>query len=355
MTPKYTDNILHSWEKKYNFLSKLPLFGLYKNFYTYFSHSHYANGMCDHYIPDTFEHATDILPVCRVIETILKNFNYLINLYDSVNIETFCKYLSYFSYEILKNNRSYTNVKELYEILKYSTETYILNGNCNITNFEIDKEAFDKKKNIFFHSEILHWIKNKHEFSSNYSSEYNQYFQECAKKYKEIISDEDCKYNQYCKEELENFQKHFNETKKYLKENEIDISEDDIELPEKTKCASQDMSILIPEQRSQSLHSSQDVYSNGGQHRGQNLLRDNSNQNTGINSGVSLGIMGGIIPLSLIFYKYTPFGPWLHSKIARRKKKIHLEEKINQIYLDTSENENINSYNDMYNIQYNSM
>ncbi|SBS82066.1 PIR Superfamily Protein [Plasmodium ovale curtisi] len=354
MTSKFADHILHSWGENYSFLTQLPLYGFYKNFYTYFSYSH-SNGMCDHYIPYTYKHATDILPVCRIIETILKNFSYFEKLYGSVKIETFCKYLSYFSYEILKNNSSYINVKELYEILKYSSKNYVLHDNCNITNFEIDKEAFDKKKNIFFHSEILNSIKNKSNFSNYDSSEYNKYFQECANTYKEIISDEDCKYNQYCKEELEIFQKQFNETKKYLKENKIDISEDDIELPEKTKCASQDGSFHLPEQQSQSLGSSQDLFSNGEQHRGQNLLRDNSNQNTGINSGVSLGIMGGIIPLSLIFYKYTPFGPWLHSKIARGKKKIDLEEKINQIYLDTSENENINSYNDMYNIQYNSM
>lgn len=258
--------------------------------------------MCDHYIPYTYKHATDILPVCRIIETILKNFSYFKKLYDSVKIETFCKYLSYFSYEILKNNRSYTNVNELYEILNDASGSYGL-YNCNIKNFEIDKEAFDKKKNIFFHSEILHSIKNKSNFSNYDSSEYNEYFQESAKTYAEITNDEECKYFQYCKNELENFYKNFKETKECLKENEINISEDGIELPEKTKCAIQDVSIHLPEQRSQSLGSSQDLFSNGEQHRRQNLLRDNSNKNTGINSGVSLGIMGGIIPLSLIFYK----------------------------------------------------
>ncbi|SBT73301.1 PIR protein [Plasmodium ovale] len=338
----------------YRFLSELPLYGLYENFYFHFSSDTHGSVTCDFYIPGTYENAVDILPLCRKIDKILQDHKYLDSTYDSVNIEKLCKYISYFSYEMLKNNSSYANDNILYEILKYSKSSYGLPDNCNITNFKIDKESFDKKKNIFFHSEILHWIKNKHKFSSNYSSEYNKYLQESADTYVKITNDEGCKYFQHCKNELQNFYKNFKGAKEYLMGKSIMITVDDIELPEKTKCSTQDVGVYSSGHRSQSLGSGEGVFPDGGRHHGQ-ILRDNSNQDTGINSGVPLGIMGGTALLSLIFYKYTPLGPWLHSKIARGGEKMHLEEKINEIYLDTSENENINSYNDMYNIQYNSM
>ncbi|SBT02780.1 unspecified product, partial [Plasmodium ovale curtisi] len=51
---------------------------------------------------------------------------------------------------------------------------------------------------------------------------------------------------------------------------------------------------------------------------------------------------------------FTPLGSSLHNKIWMTKKNFNLEDKSDKLKLEASDNENMDLYNSMYNIQYHS-
>ncbi|SBS91124.1 PIR Superfamily Protein, partial [Plasmodium ovale curtisi] len=75
---------------------------------------------------------------------------------------------------------------------------------------------------------------------------------------------------------------------------------------------------------------------------------------TNVNAGIVSGTLFGTLLLSLFFWKFTPLGSRIQHKIWSTKNNYNIENKTDEIILDTSDNEDIYSYNNEYHIQYNS-
>ncbi|SBS99751.1 PIR Superfamily Protein [Plasmodium ovale curtisi] len=347
-----TDSFFRDWETSHMYLLNLPLYRIYRHFNIYYNIKKKENAVCNHYIEGNLSHANDTLSICRGIELILEKNNYRMSFNNSVTLNKYCEYTSYFLYDKLINSSTYIHVKQLYEALKHAQKVYgVDDKTCDIINFDIDKEKFEKKKELYFHSEILHWIKwhsshNLGEFL------YNTYFSECANSYREITNDQECKYIPSCEKELRIFQEKFNETKEFLKGKSIHIKEDDIQLHEKHKCLSEKEKVKTAGKESQGFPSLAEIAIIRGDSNTETFSVDGSNPITDKTLGIALGIIPGIFLLFLIVYKFTPFGFIFRGKIRKTKEKINEEFKNDELITNTPEYENINLYNDMYNIQY---
>ncbi|SBT78566.1 Plasmodium vivax Vir protein, putative [Plasmodium ovale] len=72
--------------------------------------------------------------------------------------------------------------------------------------------------------------------------------------------------------------------------------------------------------------------------------------------GTALGPSFGTLFTFLFLYKFTPFGQWIHSKIGIRKgTHSNLYEDHDQSFLNSSDNEDINSDYNQYGISYDSI
>ncbi|SBT52298.1 PIR Superfamily Protein [Plasmodium ovale wallikeri] len=347
MAVEITDSFFRDWDTSHKYLLNLPLYRIYRHFYIYYSIKKKENAVCDRYIESNLSHAGDTLSICRGIELILEKRNYRLSFNNSVTLNKYCEYTSYFLYDKLKNSSTYIHVKELYEALKHVQKEYGLSDEtCNIINFDIDKEKLERKKELYFHSEILHWIK-WHSAHNLDESLYNTYFSECANSYREITNDQECKYFPSCEKELQIFKEKFNETKEFLKGKSINIREDNIQLHEKHKCLSEKEKVKPEEKEPEGFPSHAESATIGGDSNTEAFSVDGSNPMTDKTLGIVLGIISGIFLLFLIVYKFTPFGFFFRGKIRKTKEKINAEFKNDELVINTPEYENINLYNDI--------
>ncbi|SBT55303.1 PIR Superfamily Protein [Plasmodium ovale wallikeri] len=354
MSTSALDPILQKLDNEYPILRGLPLFRIYNKIDSY-SMRKPKDSICSHHINKSFSHSDSILSVCENVENIFINSNSILALFPEVNINKYCKHLNFYIYEKIKNITTENNYEEFYKALNEANIKYILNhDNCNITNFKNNEEGYNKKKELFFRSEILQWIKIKYDKTFSGDETFcNNYLKDCAKFYNENIKNEYCKLAKLHGNEIKSFLTNFRETKKFLGDKRVNITIDDTHLPQESICAP-DPEIKLSEQESNSLTSDESMISSSGHSNTEVSPVDSANSDTDKTLEILLSISTGIVLVFPILYKFTPFGTWLHNRLRANKGKIDLEAKTEEFNIDNFENEDITSYSDIYNINYHS-
>ncbi|SBT02910.1 PIR protein [Plasmodium ovale] len=354
MSTRTTDPILQELQIKYPILSRLPLFRIYNLFYNY-SIRPAVNSICSSYIKKYYENLSDTLSTCEKIENIIVYTKSIVSNFPLINIDKYCEHLSYFIYEKIKNITTKNNYEEFYKALNDANIRYKLKEkNCNITNFKNNEEGYDKKKELFFRSEILQWIKIKYgEMFSGDEAFCNKYFQDCVNFYNNNIKNEYCKLAKLHDNEIKSFLKNFRETKEFLKDKRVNITIDDTYLPQESIC-SPDPEIKLSEQEPNSLTSDSSMISSTGHSNAETTPIGSPNSNTDKTLEILISAASGIVLVFPILYKFTPFGTWLHNRLRTNKGKVDLEAKTEEFDIDNFENEDITSYSDIYNINYHS-
>ncbi|SBT83707.1 PIR protein [Plasmodium ovale] len=339
----------------YPSLMNLPIKRIYRKFNEYYSYEKYVNTPCNSFLEEFFPHKDDVISVCLKIDQILKKSNTDIIYYKTFTINKYCKYLSYFLYDKIMNSNKYNNIHVLYDTLNKIKKIYGLNDNCNIINFSIDKEQFDKKKALYLHGEILNWIKdNSATYDSSDSQIFSKYFSECVNTYSRIAQNNYCKEFKNYEEELDHFLRNFKEAKNILEEKKIIISGENIKILEKPTCTSEDGSVPPAHETDVVPHTDDGIPSIAISSDVQTDQMESTDAGTDITSGLVFSSLAGMILFSFIFYKFTPFGTWLHRKIGSINKNFNLDVKNNEFIEDTFDNENINIYDDTYHMKYHS-
>ncbi|SBT55408.1 PIR Superfamily Protein [Plasmodium ovale wallikeri] len=345
------DSFFNGWQKKYPPFMNLPLRMIYHKFSLYYNHVTVGSSLCNNYIEDSHPERNIILPLCHKANSVLKRLKTLTA--RELDITKLCEYLSYFLYDKIKNSTSNSNVEEFYQILNQIKKSYDLNDDkCELKNYKMDMLVFKNKKNLYIYSDILNWIKKKSVFNTFYSSYYNNYLDECVKSYKEAANANNCKYFQHFKGELECFLNNFNDTKNFLKQKGITISEA-AENIEKYTCPSEADSAFTPKVFTGSEDGTpvQDI---NGPPDVEVHSMSTPNNGKGITAGIASSMITGMSLIFFFLYKFTHIPSWLHHKIRRIKKESDLEGKSDEFILHTSENESMNLYKDEYNLNYNS-
>ncbi|SBS91775.1 PIR protein [Plasmodium ovale] len=356
MPNSITDPILSKWNEQYKSLMRLPLFRIYITFTKFYTFKRNVSNICSTYIAEeSSSYSNNMQDVCQAFNKMIENRNNMVNQANSVSINEYCVYLSYFLYDKIKNSFSSSNVQKFYEALNDTKAQYDLNDDkCTILKFNINEECFNKKKELFFRSDILLWIEKEYNnlFVGNYDF-FNQYIPECANFYNGIILGDFCKNRTLYEPELKKFYDAFNKTKDFLKGKGV-TSVDNITLIEKPECLSEvgnsilsEKELLVPKADHQMVDISDQLSDSF-------VPKNSSNIGTHTSEGIILGITFGTFLLFLSFYKFTPFGTWLHDKIRKKKKKYNLADKNSELLLDGSDNEDIKLYSELYPIRYNS-
>ncbi|SBT55995.1 PIR Superfamily Protein [Plasmodium ovale wallikeri] len=316
------------------------LYRIYKNFSEIYDYNKNENSVCNSYIEENSEPFGNIHNVCKNIDNIFKNIfstNYRLD-----TVDKYCEYLSYFIHDKIKNFPTTNNFDKLYEALIAAKDNHNFeNDNCDIINFYSKKGEFDKMKELYFRSEILQEIKNNYaKISVDDVSFYKTYISESANFYNEKVMPNFCNYDEYYKKILKKFSHNFDETKNFLKGNRIEISDVNAlsaiptcELGEKDATLAQEGS-SGPHGLGQDVHNpgiqSPDMETSGTPEHGKNNI-----------AGIVSGILIGISSLFFTIYKKT-------------KEKFNIEVKSDEFLLEASDNESMDLYNSMYNIQYHS-
>ncbi|SBS91782.1 PIR Superfamily Protein [Plasmodium ovale curtisi] len=355
MDANIKDSFFQKLGNSEEFLMNFDLYGIYKKFSQIYDYDKHVDSICNYYMQGNYESIGDIISVCQKIDRILKSSISYVSSDTTYTVNKYCEYLSYFLYEKIEKFSSNNNFFELYNTLNDARALYEFNSNnCNIINFHGKNGKFDKMKELYFRNEILQEIKNK--YDRNFIDEKKfckEYLLESADLYNEIMNNNFCKYDKYYREILNKFSTNFEETKNFLKRNGIEISDVNV-LSTIPICESEEKNAPLAEALVSGLHGQQQVMDNPGK-----VTTDgtpSSTPDTGKNSipGVVSGILIGTCSLFFIIYKFTPLGSSLHNKIWMTKKKFNLEDKSNELILEAADNESMDLYNSMYNIQYHS-
>ncbi|SBT83740.1 PIR protein [Plasmodium ovale] len=346
------DHFFDKWHERYDFLMNLPLYITYSEFSSNYSYIPNGRDFCFHSIRENTPHYGKILPVCHGVESTLKQLYSKISKELDDNCKLF-EHISYLFYDKLKNISSSDNFKKLYETLEVVKSLNSLPSECQFTNFTVGEKAFNKKKKIYFNSEILYWIKKKSLYSDFYIEKYDKLFDDCINDYNEIINGDYCEYVEHYEPVLDKFSNNFEETKFSLTGTQLKISTQDIKLKPKPSCAKNDMSNIPGETEPLPEHGDLQSLNTDEQFNSDTLPVQIPNNEKGKTIGILLGILFGIFLLFIFVYKFTPFGLWLYHKIKTHER-IDLEDKNDDLIFNTYGNENINSYKEIYNITYQS-
>ncbi|SBT57081.1 PIR Superfamily Protein [Plasmodium ovale wallikeri] len=346
------DPFFNGWQQKYPPFMNLPLRVIYHKFSLYYNHKTLRSTLCNNYIDGSHPEHNIIIPLCHKVNLILENLRTLT--VHELDVSKLCEHLSYFLYDKIKNSTSNSNVEELYQILNQIKKSYDLNDDkCELKNYNMDIFAFKNKKNLFMYSDILNWIKNKSVFSTFYSSYYNKLLDDSVKSYTEAVNDNNCKYFEHYKEELQCLINNFNDTKKFLEENAITISAKDVKNIEQFTCQSEADSALTLKVYTGS-EDGKEVQDINGPPDVEAHSMSTPNNGKGITAGIASSMITGMSLIFFFLYKFTHIPSWLHHKIRRIKKESDLEGKSDEFILHTSENESMNLHKDEYNVNYNS-
>ncbi|SBT73603.1 PIR protein [Plasmodium ovale] len=354
MSKRTTDPILQELERKYPILSGLPLFRIDNNFYTY-SIRPAVNSICRSYIKNDYENLSDTLSTCEKIENIIVYTNSIVSNFPLINIDKYCEHLSYFIYEKIKNITTKNNYAEFYKALNEANKKYISNhDNCDITNFKNNEEVYNKKKELFFRSEILRWIKIKYDKTFSGDETFcNNYFKDCALFYNENIKNEYCKLAKFHDKEIKSFLNNFKETKQFLEDKGVNISIDVAHLPQESACELE-LRTELEERKPGSLASDKNIISLAELPNAETTPIASLNSDKDKTLEILLSVSAAIFLVFPILYKFTPFGTWIHNRIEMNKGNFDLDAKNEELNIDNFENENLISYDDMYNINYHS-
>ncbi|SBT55990.1 PIR Superfamily Protein [Plasmodium ovale wallikeri] len=356
MSNSITDPILSKWKEQYHSLMRLPLFRIYINFTKYYTFKRNVNNICSTSIAEeSSPYSNNMQDVCQAFNKMIETRNSMVNRANYVSINEYCIYLSYFSYDKIKNSFSSSNFQKFYKALNDTKAQYDLNDDkCTILKFNINEESFNKKKELFFRSDILRWIEK--EYNNLFINDYhflNQYISECEDFYNGIIQNDFCKNGTLYEPELKQFYEAFNKTKDFLKGKAV-ISVENIKLIEKPECLSEVRNSILPEKDLLVPKADHQMVDISDQPSEVSVPMNPSNIGTHTSEGIILGITFGTFLLILSFYKFTPFGTWLHDKIRKKKSIYGLTDKNSELLLDGSDNEDTNLYSELYPITYHS-
>ncbi|SBT02781.1 PIR Superfamily Protein [Plasmodium ovale curtisi] len=348
------DNFFHNWYQRYDELMGLPLYLTYSQFSSYYSITRTQGDFCEYYIQKGIPHFGEIRRVCSTVEGIL---NHLYSeSYEELDDE--CKpfeYVSYFLYDKIKNIATSTNLQLLYGALDSLLIKNLMGKNCDIIKFGNNNDEFDKRKELYFRGEILQWIKLKYKAKFIFNHHFcKDYLNECSRFYNENIKDNYCKEFEHYAKELGSFANNFNETLTFLKEEQVNIDEKEIDLPIKSKCPPEVHTAKLAPQEPNLANDGQSVEQDSASFQTWSVTLDSPNSDTNVTAASVSGTLIGISLLSLFFWKFTPLGSRIQHKIWGIKNNHNLENKTNENIIDTYDNEDIYSYNNEYNIQYHS-
>ncbi|KMZ77306.1 hypothetical protein PVIIG_06403 [Plasmodium vivax India VII] len=169
---------------------------------------------------------------------------------SSINITKRCDYLAYWIYNNITKSEPCDNHEQFYERLNDLKKKYDNFHNiCNLKNFKIGNEEFDKKKKLYLLGEMLNLIKEEYDnISKLLNPSYKQYFEECANIYNDILTQDKCIINKNYKSELTEFKKNFVAAKSFLNEKGLSITNDLITHDESI-CQEQSQAVQIEEER----------------------------------------------------------------------------------------------------------
>ncbi|SBT74145.1 PIR protein [Plasmodium ovale] len=333
------------FKKLQNFFMNLPLYHTYRDFSLLLGTVQKQHSICHHYLESSSENYSAILPICLTVEQILGNIQ-VKSQHEISDVYNPCKFLSYLLYDKVKNISNENNFDDLYDAIDTMIFEPLNKKNCEIIKF--NKEEFDKKKELYYRGETLYWFKKNYE-NCNFGnvSTCSNYIRECEDFYNKNIETKDCTKLKHYKSELKYFIQNFNETKNILQRNGIEISDKNIPLFEESMCQSESKSTELEQKPIVHLGGDQQELYHSGSFTDQTLNLEDYDVGTNNSAGIVLGTMTGIFLLFFIPYKFTPFGAWL-------KNKFNLEHKTNEFSLNNSANENVDLYNEIYNIKYSS-
>ncbi|KMZ96106.1 hypothetical protein PVNG_05874 [Plasmodium vivax North Korean] len=230
------DDFFEELEDKYPFLWGFPLSNIYELFILSAKTEKSFQAHCNDLSKS--DSTCDLRHICTSVATLLLRLKDKFE--QGERVSTFdkqCEYLNYWIYYNIKDSLECNNISKFYERIKGIKPSLTPSGHtCDIHDFKIAKEEFLTKKTLFFHSEILDWIKTGYIVNDQEKDDYNKYLEEIFNIYKEIICKADSMLKENCSKELTKFREIFNETLDSLKRKNISITQADIPLQNELLC-----------------------------------------------------------------------------------------------------------------------
>ncbi|SBS90238.1 PIR Superfamily Protein [Plasmodium ovale curtisi] len=352
------DPYFHNWDTKYPLLTYSGLYKLYKVFFSNYYDTDSSIYACNNYLDKHVSEQNNLRIVCLNVERALKHLNSNINAYGLENIDKACEYMKYWIFDKIRNINTSTNIiQNLYSTLEIAKESnHIYNSNCNLEISDVDKVEFEKKKHLYYHREILQWIKKN--YGTNYveNPSYEKYLHDCAIKYREILGNIDCKKFESYKQELTDFKDTFEDTKKFLLGKNKISKKNDFELSKIPTCPSIPADTGLENATSRELHTAQTMDPGVTHSEDSDSPTDDPSTDNGITGGIVSSVTFGMIFLFFISYKFTPFGQKLHQLKGIPKKLFNkAEDESHELSLERGDSDYIELNSDMYNMQYHSI
>ncbi|CAG9485611.1 unnamed protein product [Plasmodium vivax] len=344
---------------KYDFMWDFHLGDLYTSFILRNKVEDQNNRVCNVLSNGNPNSKCDLSNLCRNVASFLSKLK---DEFSKKIISSFskeCEFLNYWIYFMIKDNLQCDNIKLLYERLNMLISQYIPSDySCDIKSFEIDNKVFLTKRTLFFHAEILYWI--KHGYNGVNKSEkdlYKKYLEDCFDIYKKIICSTTSEKNQSYRNELTKFRTSFNDAIDFLKAKDISISQKRIPLDDKLICQleSPPNKRGVGEDGSQMSHLEESVASIGTSIMGTDINGDSSLPDTPSKAGTVGATLAGSSLFLLMMYKYTSLGSWVSTNILRKDKLMDNMKKNNyELLLNDLGNREMSLNDTMYHISYNS-
>ncbi|SBT02351.1 PIR Superfamily Protein [Plasmodium ovale curtisi] len=310
--------------------------------------------LCDTFLNQGANNYKKLRDHCLKGEKILRLFKSKLHSIETDDIRnTFCYYINYMLYsQIHEINRSSNDISDYYSaLIKYNSYINPYNGCVNINDLRINKDDFQKKIDLFIHSENLYWIRENYDQVYNEDdTSFNNFLDEVANNYNRIIDNTDCQKIAPYERELRNLEREFSSTLEFLKERTKNINAETLK-PRKAKCLHIDAignSLIIN-------RLGYDSSTSGGARWSPSNDEVNGNNHSIYTFVVSFVIISAILVTLFILYKFTPYGFLFSNKIKRIKKmldNIYLEGK--KVSLHTSEEKSIDTYKEKYQLAYHS-
>ncbi|SBT01516.1 PIR Superfamily Protein [Plasmodium ovale curtisi] len=351
MAVKHPDPFFNNLRE--DLLMKIPLYYIYKNFNMFYSH-YSSPHKIDMSELELYSQCTkEINPGCNAIINVLKNVKNKSEQYDFFDTNKHCEYLSYFLYDKFKKITE-INFEQLYEEINDSMPVYNLDDQtCHIKEFHKYKDNFDNKKYLYFHSEMLHWIKEKYEKHFKHEQDFCiKCIQDSLTFYNEKIKNIYCKEKESYETELQSFIENFKKTKEFLESNGMQITPSITELPTVPTCPAEKPIIALDTENHGHSHAAPQINPIPRNSIPDIPPMDNPNDGADATAGIVLGTFSGISLLYFFFYKFTPFGSLVSQKLGSTKKYFNLGEKSEELNLDAYDNDDNNLFNNEYHIQY---
>ncbi|SCA81851.1 Plasmodium vivax Vir protein, putative [Plasmodium vivax] len=335
MTTPYTDKFYEELDK-YDFVYDLPSCGFYSSLKVDNTHRSSPNQYCKSIQEGKHPDNCNLQSICINMENTLSQFGYEQCIKFLRNNNKCCDYLNYFIYSYIKSNDPCEDLDNLYAQLNKAKNVYFKSySSCNIKKFDLNKEDFKKKKELYFHGDILYWIKEPDVFIKIDKTEsFDKYLKKCYDIYTNIVQNYDCKSDKAFGSDLRVFRENFNTAMDYLKSKDIYISTYELKAPERSECALDNQTREGDDMDTDT----QDATLNT-----RNIIR------------ISTGITGGMSLLLFSLYKFTPFRYWLRRGSLRNKiSQYNAEEKNHELFLNHSGYEHSNPNEIAYNVGYSS-